>query len=908
MGERFENISLIFFDSRRFLADLETGNPIQIFRDALNAANVHFNTRFLEGGDVRTLVNERASFMDRILFYAWNRFTWDKDIALLAVGGYGRHELHPHSDVDLMLLHKRNNVQRYRDSIEQFLTFLWDIQLKIGHSVRSLSQCVAEAKGDISVVTNLMESRTIVGDESLRRAMQEKTAPAKLWPSAKFFAAKRQEQEDRHRRHGFTEYNLEPNVKEAPGGLRDIQMISWVAHRHFRTTSPKDLVRSGFLTEDEYGLLLQGEDFLWKVRYGLHLLAGRPEERLLFDYQRRLAQMFGFRDTPKRLGVELFMQRYYRVVLIMRELNDVLLQYLDEVILRGDRARQIRVINERFQARDHYIETRHENIFHDHPSAMLELFVLMGENEDLKGIRAATIRQLRQHRHLIDDDFRADPVNRELFMRLLRSPHKMSHQMARMNRYGILGSYLPEFGLIVGQMQHDLFHIYPVDAHTLQLITNLRRFGIPEYAEQFPIAAHIYQNLTKPELLHIAGLYHDIAKGRGGDHSLLGADEVERFAERHGLGKQESRLLRWLVENHLLMSGTSQREDISDPDVILKFAAIVGDRLHLDYLYLLTVADINATNPTLWTSWKASLLRQLYFETRRALMRGLENPVDRQDWVNASRREALERLVADGISRETATSVWEGVDDDFFLQEKAEDIAAYIKAVVELPSEEHCAILIKDTGQETPVATQIFVHTRDKTNTFAITAMTLDRLRLDIQDARLHSTATGGSLNTFYVLDERARPFGKDQGTVEKVRKALTEALRNTRQGLAPVSVNIQRSTSRQLRHFSMRTVATIRNDINSGVTALEVVTPDRPGLLAHLGNIFMRFNLRLRSAKISTLGERVEDVFYLTDANDEPLGSQGLCESLRQAICEELDARNRQEADNGELRKNHLW
>lgn len=908
MAERFENISLIFFDSRRFLSDLEHGNPIQIFRDALNAANVHFNTRFLEGGDVRTLVNERATFMDRILFYAWNHFSWDQDIALLAVGGYGRHELHPHSDVDLMLLHRRGSVKRYQDSIEQFLTFLWDIQLKIGHSVRSLSQCVAEAKADITVVTNLMESRTIVGDESLRRAMQKKTAPTKLWRSAKFFAAKRQEQQERHRRHGFTEYNLEPNVKEAPGGLRDIQTISWVAHRHLRTTSPKDLVLSGFLTEEEYSLLLQGENFLWKVRYGLHLLAGRPEERLLFDYQRQLAQLFGFRDTTERLGVELFMQRYYRVVLMMRELNDVLLQYLDEVILRGDRAREVRLINERFQARDHCIETRHENVFHDQPSAMLELFALMGESEHLKGIRATTIRQLRQHRHLIDDDFRADPVNRELFMRLLRSSHKMSHQLTRMHRYGILGAYLPEFGDIVGQMQHDLFHIYPVDAHTLQLITNLRRFGNPKYAEQFPIAAHIYQNLTKPELLHIAGLYHDIAKGRGGDHSLLGADEVEHFAERHGLGKQESRLLRWLVENHLLMSSTSQREDISDPDVILKFAIIVGDRLHLDCLYLLTVADINATNPTLWTSWKASLLSQLYFETRRALMRGLENPVDRQDWVNASRREALERLEAEGISQKTATSVWEGVEDDFFLQEKAEDIAAYTKAVVDLPADEQSVILIKDTGQETPIATQIFVHTRDKANTFAITAVTLDRLRLDIQDARLHSTVTGGSFNTFYVLDERARPFGRDRATLEKVRQALTDALCDAQQGLAPVAVNIQRSTSRQLRHFSMRTVATIRNDLNADVTILEVVTPDRPGLLAHLGNIFMRFNLRLRSAKVSTLGERVEDVFYLTDADDEPLGSQELCESLRQAICEELDARNRQEAAGGELRKTPLW
>ena len=879
----------LFFDQKRFAADLAAGDPVTVFRDALSAAQNHFASRFHEGEEVHTLVNEAARFADIILCYAWSRFEWDNNISLIAVGGYGRGELHPYSDIDLLILMRRNRPQKYRQSIEQFLTFLWDIQLKIGHSVRSLSQCVDEAKADISIATNLMETRMLCGDRSLRESMLKKTGPNKIWSSSNFYRGKIDEQRARHRKHADTEYNLEPNVKEAPGGLRDIQLINWTAKRHFNVHRRLLLVHADFLSEEEYLTLRREEAFLWRVRYGLHLIAERPEERLLFDYQRKLATMLGFQDSKGRLAVEKFMQRYYQSVLSIRELTDVLLQYLDEAIYRKNKAKVISQINERFVIRDNYLDTTSEDVFIKQPSALLELFVIMGENENIKDIRASTIRQIRLHRNLINDQFRADPLNRDMFMRLLRAPYRLSLQLQRMNRYGILGSYLPEFGKIVGQTQHDLFHIYPVDVHTLQVVRNIRRLARPEVAEQFPVSAHIFKNLPKPELLIIAALYHDIAKGRGGDHSVLGSADIADFAERHGLQPQEIKLLQWLVENHLLMSTVSQREDTSDPDVIYKFAKHCGDLMHLELLYVLTVADINATNPQLWTDWKGSLMRNLYFETKRALQQGLGVPVDRSLWVEYAKTAALKTLHELSINQEQALAVWSDVDQEFFLRERAEDIASFTQAIIANGNPGNPVVLLRDVGVEIPVATQIFVHATDRQNIFAIIAAVLDQLQLNIQDARLHTTSDNRAFDVFYILDDENRPIGTDPKLCTLVADSLKQAIIDP----SNVKFDISRRTSRQLKNFTLKTQTSLSNDTETNTTVLEVITPDRPGLLAHLASIFLRFGLNLYNAKISTLGERVEDTFYLTDFNHKPLTDLAFGQKLQQTICNELDDRN---------------
>ncbi len=895
--------SPLFFDREQFLEDLKKGSRIETYRNAISAANTHLDNRFHEGEEVQTLVHERSHFMDQIIRLAWRHYQWDKHIALLAVGGYGRGELHPHSDIDLMVLIRRGNPARYQQDIADFFTFLWDIQLKIGHSVRSLSQCVEEARGDITVMTNLMETRTIDGDEKLRLSMINKTGPRKIWPSKKFFSAKLEEQHQRHEKFGHNEYNLEPNIKEAPGGLRDIQMINWVARRHFNADTMVELVGKDFLTAEEYMQLKRDEAFLWKVRYGLHLIAGRPQEVLHFDSQRKLAELLGYKDTEKRLAVEKMMQHYYQVVLSIRELNDVMLQYLDETILHKDKAKTVVPVNERFQVRDQYIETVDEHIFAQQPSSLLEIFCLLGEREEIIGIRAATIRQIRQYRRLITDSFRNNPQNKELFLRLLKCPNQLGLQLQRMTRYGILGRYLPEFGKIIGQTQHDLFHRYPVDAHTLLLIRNMRRFDRPESSDQFPLAAHIYKNLPKPELLFIAALYHDIAKGRGGDHSTLGAVDAAEFCRRHNLSEEETKLVAWLVENHLLLSGTSQRSDVSDPDVIHKFARFIGDQIKLDYLYVLTVADITATNPTLWNSWKASLLRQLFSETRRALERGLANPVDKKAWAASIKQAALAMLADQGITKKRALAIWGGLDDDTFTRERPEDIVRVTLAMIDQANPNEPVILIDDVGIETPVATRIFIHTEGLSNVFPIVAATLDQLRLNILDARLHTSTEGNTYDSFFALNEDDQTFGSDPEVVEKIRLALSGALTNPSES----TLQVHRHTPRQLKRFTMQTVAKISNDINKNATMLEVITPDRPGLLAHLGRIFMRFGLRLLSAKIATLGERVEDMFYVVDHDYQPLSDPETCRALSTTICRELDKRNQEDLGGKPLRQMKL-
>ena len=517
----------------------------------------------------------------------------------------------------------------------------------------------------------------------------------------------------------------------------------------------------------------------------------------------------------------------------------------------------------------------------------MELFVILGETESLKGIRASAIRQLRLHRKLINPKFREDPINRQLFMRLLRSPYKLSVHLKLMNRYGILGSYLPEFGKIVGQTQHDLFHIYPVDVHTLELITNIRRLVQPNEAAKFPVSSHIFKNLPKPELIIIAALYHDIAKGRGGDHSILGAVDVAEFGERHGLQAQEISLLQWLIENHLLMSTISQREDTSDPDVIYKFAKHVGDQRHLDHLWVLTVADINATNPRLWTEWKGALMSNLYFETKQVLQSGLDEPTNRDAWVNDAKNSVLQILDLNSVSEDQAQHIWGDVDDQFFLRERAEDIAFFTKGIID-SSDEQAVIQIRDVGVEIPVATQIFLHTKSTKNLFAIVAATLDKLGLTIQDARLQTTSDDRTFDVFYVLDDNDLPVGSNK----KLCKSISDSLKTAIQSPEKINLNVSRRTSRQLKNFTMKTKVSLRNDSETDTSILQVITPDRPGLLAKIGNIFERYDLILYNAKISTLGERVEDTFYLRTHDNQPIDNDELGENLKQTIRNELDSR----------------
>ncbi|WP_277051542.1 [protein-PII] uridylyltransferase [Zestomonas thermotolerans] len=877
------------FDRGQFQAELALkASPIAAFKKAIRTANEVLDARFRQGHDIRRLVEARAWFVDQILREAWARLDWgtDADIALLAVGGYGRGELHPFSDIDLLILLGDADHERYREPIERFLTLLWDIGLEVGQSVRSVEECAEEARADLTVITNLMESRTIAGPEQLRQRMIEVTGPERMWPSRHFFLAKRKEQRARHAKYNDTEYNLEPNVKGSPGGLRDVQTILWVARRHFGTLNLHAMVGQGFLLESEYALLSSAQEFLWKVRYALHMLAGRAEDRLLFDYQRNIAELLGFVDSDPKRAIERFMQKYYRTVMSIAELSELVVLHFEEAILGDGGSGQVRPLNSRFQVRDDYIEVTHPHVFKRTPFAIIEIFVLMAQHPEIKGVRADTIRLLRDSRHLIDDDFRKDIRNTSLFIELFKCSQGIHRNLRRMNRYGILGRYLPEFGHIVGQMQHDLFHIYTVDAHTLNLIKHLRKLKWPELAEKFPLASKLIDRLPKPELIYIAGLYHDIGKGRGGDHSELGAVDAEAFCVRHHLPAWDTRLVVWLVRNHLVMSTTAQRKDLSDPQVIYDFAQHVGDQTRLDYLYVLTVADINATNPTLWNSWRASLLRQLYTETKRALRRGLENPLDREEQIRRTQSAALDILVRNGTDQDDAEQLWAQLGDDYFLRHTAGDVAWHTEAILQHPQDGGPLVLIKETTQrEFEGGTQIFIYAPDQHDFFAVTVAAMDQLNLNIHDARILTSTSQFTLDTYIVLDADGGQIGNDPARIKEIRDGLVDALKNP----DDYPAIIQRRVPRQLKHFAFAPEVTISNDAQRQVTMLEITAPDRPGLLARIGRIFLDFDLSVQNAKIATLGERVEDVFFVTDANNQPLSDPELCARLQQAIIEQL-------------------
>ncbi len=891
MSEQPFSIPATVFDPELFTQSLKSAkSPIPLLKKNIERMTDFLHQQYQQGAYIRDLVWARATFVDQLLTASWQRFDWgdENEICLIAVGGYGRGELHPHSDIDLLILLKDEPaIEQRQQNISDFITLLWDINLDIGHSVRTIDECLLEAEKDITVVTNLMESRVLCGAATLHQTMMAGTSTDKMWTSQHFFRAKWDEQIARHQKHGNSEYVLEANVKNSPGGLRDIQMISWIAQRHISTNSVDELIGKGFLTNEELDILNRGMDFMWRMRYALHMITGREEDRLLFDHQRTLAKMFGYDDDDAKMAVEQFMQYYYRWALSLGELNDVLMQHFDETILRASEAEDIYEINSRFQVRNGHIEAAHDKVFEETPSALLEIFVLMAQNPKIDGARASTIRLIRLNRHLIDEDFRSDPQNTRAFMEILRSPHKVALQLRRMLRFGVLGKYLPEFGKIIGQMQHDLFHIYSVDAHIMEVVKNMRRFHYEESKKKYPVAARVVKRLPKIELLYISGLYHDIAKGRGGDHSTLGIVDARQFCERHQLGKHDANLVCWLVEHHLLMSSVAQRKDITDPDVITEFAKIVGDQIHLDYIYALTVADINATNPNLWNSWRASLLRQLYAETKRALRRGLENPIDKADWISDTQTAAIDQLENLGFTEEEIHEVWAKTGEDYFLREKVDDIVWHTEAISQHDDADTPCVLLKETSDlDFEGATQIFIHARHQDTLFALVASGLEQLDLNIQDARIYNSGTGFTLDTFYVLDNNGQPIGDNAERIETIKSFLTEHIKQTTDYID----FMQRRTPRKMRLFSVPTQTTLTTDASGSYSILEVMTPDRPGLLARIGKIFFDFNIQLQNAKIATLGERVEDVFYITDQHQQPIEDPDLCSAIQAAICKELD------------------
>ena len=859
-----------------------SATPLENFREAIKASKIQLAERFAAGDDVEELVHARSRFIDQVLARVWQQFLPEGEgAALVAVGGYGRGELHPASDVDVLILVEEAPRDEAAERLEQLVTFLWDIGLEIGHSVRTLEQCVEAAKGDVTIVTNLMESRFLAGREALFHAMREATGPDRIWPSDEFFSAKCEEQKARHARYGDTAYNLEPNIKSNPGGLRDIQMIGWVVKRHFRAERLSELLHQGFLTDAEYHALKAGQKHLWKIRFALHLLTGRHEDRLLFEHQRAIARQFGYCDEDSNLAVEQFMQDYYRTVMELNRLNEMLLQLFQEAILYRNQPCDTVRINNRFQSCNGYLEVRNAAIFARYPLAILEVFLILQEHPELEGVRASTIRLIRAHLHLIDDRYRRDIRARSLFLEILRQPTGITRVLRRMHHYGVLAAYIPAFANITGRMQFDLFHVYTVDEHTLMLLRNLRRFSVPEFEHEFPLCSRVFQQLVKPELLYIAGLFHDIAKGRGGDHAELGAVDAREFCKLHDLSDYDADLVAWLVRKHLLMSVTAQRKDIEDPLVVQEFATEVGDRSRLDYLYLLTVADIRATNPKRWTSWKSSLLNRLYQSTHQALVRGLQSPLEQDELIQAKQTEARRLLAARGFDAERVDQLWQELSPGYFLQNDPEEIAWHGGIVLSTSDFDSPRVALRKSISRG--CNEIFIVQQDRKNLFAQCTALIDQLHLNILEARIKTTNGGIALNSFFVLEVDGSHIAPDRA--EDIQHALENGLAEALSGTPRA-----RPLPRRLQQFSSRSEISFDQDETRHHTLLRIKSMDRPGLLSLIAWVLAEQNLQILSAKVTTVGALADDVFTITDNRGHALDDPTDQESLTTALLEHLD------------------
>lgn len=837
-------------------SDAEVTN--EICRQALKQGQLYLQQQFDSGSPIEELVYQRASFVDEILNQIWQQhISDDTPVSLIAVGGYGRGELHPYSDIDVLILLDESISDSPPDSLSSFLTQLWDVGLEIGHSVRTIQECRQQAEEDITIATNLLEARLLCGASNLFESLQQLTVTNKTWDTRRFFELKRQEQLERHQRYNDTANNLEPNIKESPGGLRDIQVVNWVAQQHFDVKNLEGLRQKGFLANSEYETLQKAQNFLWTIRFALHHLAGRKQEKLMIDFQRELAKKLGYKDDESRLAVEKFMKDYYRCARAVRQMNSLLLQLFEETIILADEPREVKVINRRFQSHNGYLETINPGIFAYYPYALLEVFLILQQNPDLKGVRASTIRQIHAHLHLIDDNFRRDIKNRTLFMEIIRQPKGVTHEFRRMNELGVLGAYLPEFGRVVGQMQHDLFHAYTVDEHTLFLVGNLRRFSCEENRAEFPLCSEVFNQLPKPEILYIAGIYHDIAKGRGGDHSVLGVVDAKAFCERHNLSDYDTSIVAFLIRHHLAMSTTAQKSDLEDPTVIKKFADLVETTERLNYLYLLTVADIRATNNNLWNGWRDSLLKQLYHSTHQWIEHTEAQAKSTREKSYKKYQEAMQKLLAKGRSQEDISKLWHAYDLDYFLRHSIDELVWQSEQRLDHLDEDPLIALRKHNDQQT---LEIFIVTHDRAGIFAAITAALEQCQLNVLDAKINVTKEHDALNTFIVNGDRL--------DTRQITRSLEKQLANTSH-VKPYSPTI---TPRTMKLFQTQPNIDFETNLQQNHTVMSLHTHDRPGLVSAIAQVFLSCKVQLINAKINTLGDQVEDVFFITTADENAL------------------------------------
>lgn len=828
----------------------ESAGDISRWRATLKDGRARLAESYLHKPNAASNLRNHARLVDEVLRAIWRSAELPASAALIAVGGYGRGQLFPYSDVDLLLLFDATPEREVASRLERLIGLFWDVGLEVGHSVRTVPECVEESAKDVTVQTNLLEARLLCGNDALFAALQQ--ALFAQMDGMSFLQAKLLEQQQRHARFHDTGYNLEPNLKESPGGLRDLQTVLWISQALKLGASWKELVSEDLITPQEARQIQRHELFQQSLRIRLHYLARRREDRLLFDYQEALAQQLGLANQGNRSASELLMQRYYRTAKAVSLMNEILLQNLRSRISPGSDVPPL-PLGTRFQARNQLLEACHENIFQQEPDAILECFLLLQRHRELKGIGAPTLRALWRAVPSIDAAFRRDPRNRARFMEIVRERRGLTHTLRRMNQYGVLGRYIPAFGRIVGQMQHDLFHVYTVDEHTLMVLRNLRRFTVAEFSHEFPLCSRLVSEFERPEVLYLAGLFHDIAKGRGGDHSRLGKADARRFCRLHGLSPADTGLVSWLVESHLTMSAVAQKEDISDPDVIAAFGSKVRDQRHLTALYLLTVADIRGTSPKVWNAWKGRLLENLYHATCRYLCGG--SPAG--EALQERQVEALGLLRQHAVPESAAQNLWAKLDEGYFLRHEAQEIAWHTRVLGNLKSDVQPVVRARLAPSGEGI--QVMIYMPDRDDLFARICGFFEHVNFNIVEAKIHTTRQGYALDSFVVLDEEQRA-SHYRDLLNFIEYELAQQLGAAK----PLEAPLRGRVSRHLKHFPITPQVSIRPDDKGTYQVLSVTAGDRPGLLYSMARVFLAHGVHLHTAKINTLGERAEDTFLI--------------------------------------------
>lgn len=850
------------------------------YRHYLNQARELLSQQFNAGLDIRTLLHAHTHVIDNLLKDLWEQILPEAatlNATLIAVGGYGRRELHPQSDIDLLILLKATPDPHCSEKLGQFITMLWDIGLEVGHSVRTLPECEAVARQDLTIITNLIESRYVTGSHDLFEALNKIIAPENMWSSQEFFLAKLEEQKQRHIKFGDTSYRVEPNLKEGRGGLRDIQMITWIIKREYGQLSLQELHEHQLLEPGEYSTLQRGRAFLWRIRFLLHEITKRKEDRLLFDYQHTLAQAFGYNDPNRNIAVEAFMHQYYRTITELERLTEVLIGVLRDKVLMLTYPSPV-MLGEHYQRYGSYLAVNSPDTFILYPTALLEIFLVMQITQGITSLTPDTIRLIRRNVYRIDNSFRQQSRHRQLFRQILQQKTGITFVMRLMNRLGILAAYIPAFASIVGRMQYDLFHVYTVDEHTLWVLRNLRNYSTPKGEQEMPFCSQVFRNLQKPELLYLAGLFHDIAKGRNGDHSELGAKDAYEFCREHNMDLHDAGIVSWLVRNHLIMSVTAQRKDISDPEVIAEFADQIVEQSRLDYLFLLTIADIRGTNPKLWNGWKESLLHELYHATRRHLQARIPHSRQTDSLVSEKKRAALERLTKEGFSVDECESLWDRLGEEYLLQHSVESICWHAECLLTTSEQNLPVVQLSETASGN--INLVFIYGHDKGDLFFRVAATMEQLNLNIVQARLVSI-DDHDLYTLHVLGSNNQLINKDdeEYVIQTLKHNLT----------IPEIVPRKHHRPRILRNFDIPTRVYFRQNTERHLTEMELRTGDMPGLLSRLGAVFYELDLTVRNALITTLGEQAEDVFYITWRDGEPITEVYDQEYIRARITEAL-------------------